>query len=910
MNRRHAIVFLIYLGLSLTLTYPLVVQFNTHVPGTETWSLDEYSFVWAQWWFKHALFDQALNPFATNTVFFPLGTNLSTFTMLWVHDALGIPIQFAFGVIPASNATLLFSFVASGFGMYLLLEYLLRVSFTTWRERNYPGARWVTSDSPYLITLAAFVGGLLYGFASNRLVYTALGHYSQTASEWFPFYLLFLLKTVLNARMRDALLAGLFAALALLTELTFAPLLILLTLVVLVFEWRYLTGLKTLSRLVVIAAATILFSAVLTAPALGELAFSGYSLPGWGHSENLLVDLNGFFAPTSLHPLNRFWVQELDQVRQQIARFSDVNTLFVGYVTALVALVGAAVFFKNVRIWIAVVLGFAILAMGPLLHINGASEFDLDGLNVTFPLPFLAIHYIPLLRENRAPNRYSILVMLGVAILVAYGTYWLASRVARGRRMERWAGSAVCMLISGLLVFEHLALPLPMTDARPPTVYEQIRAEPGEFTILTLPLGWRNSFGQLGAEDTRVMYYQTEHQKDLLGGNTSRNPPYLFEYFERAPILRSIIALETYQDVDDATIKHDQEVAGDVMSFLNVRYLVIHPSIPGRPPYSDTRERTLEYLQQVLPLGDKIYDQGGVMAYRVNAPAIKFPVNIDFGTDSADLYKGEGWLADEAIADASGNWATHQDARLMLSLGEKRDYQLVLRALPFAYPDHPPQWFQITFNALVLARTPMREGWNEYAVTLPGEAVRTGINNLTFDFGYIARPRDVLPANYDIGVTGISSPVDIVSQSTPEFGSIKVGGREVSPLRRGYNVAVINPHDGSLVEVKNFDTGGTNVQESRALREYISKIGDGMIVAGAVQEDGSAVLGEAAVTELHSLGLQIDLRGKSGFTHAFIGVKGKSGALEQAGEGTSIVSVGRALDDRSLAAAVDWVRVQ
>lgn len=910
MNRRHAIVLLIYLGLTLALTYPLAFQINTHVPGTETWSLDEYSFVWAQWWFKHALFDQALNPFATNMVFYPLGTNLSTFTMLWVHDALGIPIQFAVGVIPASNITLLFSFVASAFGMYLLLEYLLRVSFKTWRERNYPGARWVTRDSPYLVILAALVGGLVYGFASNRLVYTALGHYSQTASEWFPFYLLFLIKTILNARTRDALLAGLFAALALLTELTFAPLLILLTLVVLVFEWRYLTRLGTLARLAVVAAAAILFSAVLTAPALLELAFSGYSLPGWGHSENLLVDLNGFLAPTSLHPLNRFWVQELDQVRQQIARFSDVNTLFVGYETAVVALVGAAVFFKNVRIWIAVVLSFAILAMGPLLHINGVSEFDLDGLNVTFPLPFLAIHYIPLLRENRAPNRYSILVMLGLAILVAYGTYWLASRVARNGRTELVAGSAVCLLISGLVVFEHLALPLPLTDARPPDVYEQIRVEPGEFTILTLPLGWRNSFGQLGAEDTRVMYYQTEHQKDLLGGNTSRNPPYLFEYFERAPILKSIIALETYQDVDEATMKHDQEVAGEVMSFLNVRYLVVHPSIPGRPPYSDTRERTLEYLQHVLPLGDKIYDQGGVVAYRVNAPAIKFPINIDFGTDSSDLYQGDGWLPNESISDASANWAARQGARLMLSLRDKRDYQLVLRALPFAYPDHAPQWFQITFNGLVLPRTPMREGWNEYALTLPGEAVQAGINNLTFDFGYVARPRDAFPTNYDIGATGNKSPIDIVAQSTPEFGSIKIAAHEVSLLRRGYNLAVINPRDGSVIEVKNFDTGGTSVDESRALREYVSRIGDGMIVAGAVQEDASAVLGDAAVTALGSLGLQTDLRGKSGFTHAFIGVKGKSGALEQAGEGQSIVSVGHALDARSLAVAVDWMTVK
>lgn len=910
MKRHHIVVLAIYTILTLVLTYPLVLQFTTHVPGTATWSLDEYSFLWAHWWFKHSLFDLGVNPYATSMVFYPLGTNLSTFTMLWLHDALGLPFQFAFGIIPASNLMIVFSFVVSAFGMYLLAEYLLRVSFKVWHARNYPSARRVARVSPALITLAAFCAGIVFGFGSNRFVYTALGHYTQTASEWFPLYLLFLLKTILNARVRDALLAGLFAAMALLSELTFAPLLALLTLVVLVFEWRYLVRVRTLTRLALVAVTGIALSAVLLVPALAELAFSGYSLPGWGHAENLLVDLQGFFAPTSLHPLSRFWVQELDQVRQGIARFTDVNTFFVGYVTALVALVGAAAFFRNLRVWIAVVLVFAVLSMGPLLHINGVSEFDLDGLNVTFPLPFLAIHYIPLLRENRAPNRYSTLVVLGLAILVAYGAYWLLARVARGSRGELAAGTLVTALISAALVFEHLAVPLPLTDARAPEVYSTIRADPGDFAVLTLPLGWRNSFGQLGAEDTRVMFYQSAHEKDLLGGNTSRNPTFLFDYFQRAPVISSIIALETYQPLDDDTVKRDQQVAGDLMSFLNVRYLVVHPAVPGRPPYSDTRERTLEYLQKVLPLGEKIYDRDGVQAYRINAPPIKLPLTVDLGTNAARIYQGEGWLADESIGDATANWAGQQDTRILLSLREKRDYQLLLRALPFTFPDSPPQWFQITFNGLPLARTAMRDGWNEYAVTLPAEAVTSGINTLSFTFSYIARPRDVFPPNYEIGTTGVKSPVDITAQSTPEFGSIKLNGREVSPLKRGYNIAVLDPRDGGLVQARSFDTGGKSIEESRALRDFLSKIQAGMIVVGAVQEDASASLGEAAAAAIQSLGLKTNLRGQPGATHAFIGVQGKPGGMEQSGQGTSTVSVGHALDDRDLGVAIDWLRVQ
>ena len=143
-----------------------------------------------------------------------------------------------------------------------------------------------------------------------------------------------------------------------------------------------------------------------------------------------------------------------------------------------------------------------------------------------------------------------------------------------------------------------------------------------------------------------------------------------------------------------------------------------------------------------------------------------------------------------------------------------------------------------------------------------------------------------------------------------EFGSIKINDKEISPLQRGYNIAVIDPQTGNVVEVKNFDTGGTSILESRALREFIDRIPEGMIVAGAIQEDATAMLGEAAAASIQSLGLETNVRGRDGNTHAFIAVKGKENGLEQSGEGASAVSVGRALDNRPLSIAVDWFRIE
>jgi hypothetical protein len=188
--------------------------------------------------------------------------------------------------------------------------------------------------------------------------------------------------------------------------------------------------------------------------------------------------------------------------------------------------------------------------------------------------------------------------------------------------------------------------------------------------------------------------------------------------------------------------------------------------------------------------------------------------------------------------------------------------------------------------------------------------LQSGLNQFTWQSGYLVRPRDAIPPNFEIGQTGVKSPLDIAVQSTPEFGSIKIAGREVSPLKRGYNLAVVDPKTGAVLDVRNFDTGGTSILESRALTDFISKLPDGVIVAGAVQEEAAATLGDRAAASIKSLGLVTDLRGTTGRTHAFIAVKGQNGGLETTGDGTSLVNVGHNTDDRTLGVAFDWMRLQ
>jgi hypothetical protein len=221
-------------------------------------------------------------------------------------------------------------------------------------------------------------------------------------------------------------------------------------------------------------------------PVVGEM-FGGYELTGWGDAEKLSVDLLGLVTPTALHPLGGDWVETLRQTQEGTSRFRDVNTVFLGWAGLALAIVGAVRYRRRVAAWITSFVIFAVFGLGPLLQINGRSIFDLDGLLVNVPLPFIALHYIPFVKANRVPNRFSVVLMLSLAVLAGFGAYWLLTKLSRSRtRVGKVLLLACTLLLAALVIFEHWSVPLPLTDARIPEVYRQVAEEPGDFTILQL----------------------------------------------------------------------------------------------------------------------------------------------------------------------------------------------------------------------------------------------------------------------------------------------------------------------------------------------------------------------------------------------------------------------------------------
>ena len=145
-----------------------------------------------------------------------------------------------------------------------------------------------------------------------------------------------------------------------------------------------------------------------------------------------------------------------------------------------------------------------------------------------------------------------------------------------------------------------------------------------------------------------------------------------------------------------------------------------------------------------------------------------------------------------------------------------------------------------------------------------------------------------------IGATKFTSPVDLdllsrsVEYSRQEF--LRVSGSNVSKHGRGYNLAVIDPQIGTVTAVGSFDTW-LEIGQNRKLSEFIRKVPSGHIVAGTINDEGSASLRAEGRDALREVG--VERFPGDWWAHAFVGIKGapEGSALEEIGERT-IVALG------------------
>jgi hypothetical protein len=917
--RTHLTILLVYGLLAVLLTWPTVTHLATHLPGDGG---DDPAIAWNLWWVKHALLTLHTSPLFSTAMFYPIGINLAFYTLTTLNALTALPLTLTLGVVAASNLHMWFTFVAGGYGAFLLARYVLAGSHPA---KKYDAFSLLPPTSYSLLLTPSFLAGGFYAFASSQLFYVSLGQFNIASSHWVPYTILFVMKSRRDLQsLRWPALAALFLIMQAWAEMTYASFLAVFIALYAVYEVGafQISNLKSqisnhksrrsnlqpptsnlqlpISNLKSPLALILLFTlgiSPLLAAMVPDLRVEGdFLAQGSGFAESFSADLLGFIVPTMHHPLLGGLVQAAG-----IVNFAKGQHIYLGISLLLLAGIGVVGGLRRrwpgFAFWLLAAGFFAWLTLGPTVHVGG--------VDTGLPGPFALLQALPFFKGNRYPSRYSVLLILSLAMLAAMGVDIIlrrrpqATASAVGGRRSAVSGLLAVDLLAAVFLFEHLSIPLPQSDMTVPAPYYAIAAEPGQFTLLDIPLAWRNGFRITGPLHPGFMFgqfYQTVHGRPLLQGNTSRNPEFKFQYFTEAPVINSIIALETGHTLPPERWQADRLVAADVLRFFGIRYVVVRPG-PGTDP-TVTPEATQPYVEGVLPV-ERTYHDPTLTVYRVVLPPLpqqmKIKVEVSSSAPLARLYFAEGWggLTGHEV------WAQRQAARLFVPLagGPQR---VTLRL----FAPGEGQRVAVSLNGWRSAPAPLARGWGDYAFSLPDGAVRPGLNEIHLDFDR------VYPVTSALSGTAPALLVQSAGEEVGDFGHIYVNGVDVSPNQRGYNVAVIGP--AGNVRTASFDTHldpGASVR----LATFVAAVPDGQTVAVAVADEASMNLGEDAVVALRSIGATGDLRGKFRWSQAVIGVKGAApGSALEVMDGLRPVGVaaGPALTEPAVAAAVEWIRFE
>lgn len=570
-SRNNILTFLAYSVLSIIFTYPVAFS-SDEIPG----GYDAYQFLWILWWFKKAFLSFS-NPYYTTYMFYPNGVNLAFTELTPFNSIVSIPLQQLFGLVAAYNILWLFSFIASGYGTFLLVKYL-------------------TKDPR-----AAFVSGLIFAFCPYHFAH-GMGHLNLITTEWIPFFVLFFIKTLKEDKKINAIYAGVF--LLLVTLSSYYYLIYLSSFILLYLFYQYWSERNSLvqgmvERLTILLVSFGIIALPFLYPLFKELltAKSGYMYGG--EFVEYSADLVGFFIPTVFHPIFKGIVSPI------YANFTGngaENTVFIGYTVLLLSAV-ALLKSKNkdVKFWAVSALTFFILSLGPILHVNGIVTLHLGIRNLQIPLPYFILQYIPLFSLARVPSRWVVLLMLSMSILSGFGLKFIFESLKNKSFCKIDSRTILTLVVSIIILFEFLAIPYPMGSTKVPLFYQNIGKDPEDFALLEFPVIWY----------AEPLYYQTNHEKKLVGGYVSRmseddlkfirSTPLISQLFNRSPALLE----SSNQNLTERGIP--------ALNYYKIKYIILHGDALNPDEYNYYNAS----LKRILKENPTMYHNDNLTVYKI-----------------------------------------------------------------------------------------------------------------------------------------------------------------------------------------------------------------------------------------------------------------------------------------------------
>ena len=473
--RRGLFPLVIYAVLFCFLTYPLIFKFSSHF---FTDAGDGLQNVWNIWWVNKAVTELHKLPWSTAYLHFPHGSTLLAHTLNPFNGFLGIILLRFLSLTQTFNLIIIFSFAVGGLTAFLLAYHF---------SRSYWGS---------------LVAGFIFTFSNYHFTH-AEGHLQLVALEWIPLFILAWFVFVTKPSIGRGLASALVLFAVILCDYYYFFYCVLTALLIVLWKMLkekdvfFLFRRPRIFPLLAFLAGVLLTSAPLVV-ALVLLNLRN-PLAGWHDPEFYSLDLFAPFIPgghwrfASLTEL--YWSRLPGNIHENSVHMG----LSLVFVLVYVWLKRKKIQEASLGLWYGVLALFAILSLGPVLHVWGR---ELSW----FKLPYALLEFIfPPLKMSGVPVRMMVMVMLSASLLAAIGVREI---IASGRK-TRW----LILPIVGFLLFEYLPKPMPETRIPVPEYVDFLKKLPAQGGVIDLV-----------ADPSKSLYYQTVHQKPLAFGYIARVP--------------------------------------------------------------------------------------------------------------------------------------------------------------------------------------------------------------------------------------------------------------------------------------------------------------------------------------------------------------------------------------------------
>lgn len=713
----HLVVLSGYLVSTVLMTYPVALVLTRAIPmdhHIKDWypgDGDPWHFLWAFWYVKRALATFPPPLFWTDLAFYPIGVDMPFIAGVGVILAPAALLASLVGPTLTYNFLWILSFILAGYGMYLLAHYLV-------------GNR-----------LVAFFCGHVFMFSSYRMTHSREHLALVMASFLIPLFALCLFKATEQPTTKRWVMGALvWAASAGISWYGTVSLLIYLAVFAILRtrgRWPKPLAARHLRSVIVALLVLVVAAAPFVLPLMISPARDSIVNRPLTESTMYAADLLAFFVPS---PTNPVFGKLTGPIYRRFTGNPYEQTVYLGYILLVLSVFGVLRSSKEkTRLFVVAAVTFFVLALGPFLHLYGQYRFPLDGEELSVPLPYLLLHYIPFVNGVRVPSRFTELLVFALTVLAGYGLSAICSRV----KTRPWRAALVGVLLVGVAV-EVASTPFPVAGTKAPSIYSEIGAVHGPFVVLELPLDWRI---------IKYHYYQTIHGKRMLVGHPVRSRDKYSAYPEGLPLISVL---------KDPKLLLERPVPGDasrdaerLAAFFDIRDIVIHRPYLDPPVFEKLDRFVADHFPHVSRR-----EEGEVVVYALRRSEVRralWPEDyvIDFGAPNREFALLTGWSWGERWGETTGQWSNDRESSIYLYLSEPADRVLDLRLLPLAYEGSPRQTVAVYVNGALHERLTLARGWTQYKLKLPASLFRTGLNQVTFKYGYAIEPAKVIPGSVD-----------------------------------------------------------------------------------------------------------------------------------------------------------------